>query len=97
MGLFGAFGLALGSGCERLGCRWIHPGYKGIFMNEIAREQVNERRSYSWVWLAVGILVFGVLMGERGAFESGWQRSVVAGCAVGVLALCVSRYRKARG
>jgi hypothetical protein len=45
----------------------------------------------------VGILVFGVLMGERGAFESGWQRSVVAGCAVGVLALCVSRYRKAGG
>jgi hypothetical protein len=66
-------------------------------MSEIAREQVKERRSYSWVWLAVGILGFGVLMGERGAFESGWQRSVVAGSAAGVLVLCVSRYRKARG
>lgn len=97
MGLFGGFGLALGIGCESLGWRWIHPGLKGLFMSEIAREQVNERRSYSWVWLAVGILVFGVLMGERGAFESGWQRSVVAGCAAGVLALGVSRYRKARG
>ena len=66
-------------------------------MSEIAREQVNERKSYSWVWLVVGILVFGVLMGERGEFESGWQRSLVAGCAVGVLVLCVWRYRKARG
>lgn len=66
-------------------------------MSEIACEQVNGRRSYSWVWLAVGILVFGLLMGERGAFESGWQRSVVAGCAIGVLVLSVSRYRKAGG
>jgi hypothetical protein len=65
-------------------------------MSGIAREQVNERKSYSWVWLAMGILGFGVLMGERGAFESGWQRSVVAGCAMGVLFFCVLRCRKAR-
>jgi hypothetical protein len=80
-----------------LGWRWIDPRLKGLFMSEIACEQVNGRRSYSWVWLAVGILGFGLLMGERGTFESGWQRSVVAGCSAGLLALCVSRYRKARG
>ncbi len=26
VGLFWGFGLALGSGCESLGWRWIHPG-----------------------------------------------------------------------
>ena len=42
VGLFGGFGLALGIGCESLGWRWIHPGLKGLFMSEIAREQVND-------------------------------------------------------
>ena len=66
-------------------------------MSEISEVRANEPRRYRWVWLVVGVVVYGVLMGERGAFESGWQRSLVAGCAVGVLVLCVWRYRKARG
>lgn len=66
-------------------------------MSEITEVRANEPRRYRWVWLVVGVVVFGVLTGERGEFESRWQRSLVAGCAAGVLALGVSRYRKARG
>ena len=71
-------------------------------MSETSEVRANEPRRYRWVWLVVGVVVvsvvvFGVLTGERGEFESRWQRSLVAGCAAGVLALGVSRYRKARG
>jgi hypothetical protein len=66
-------------------------------MSEITEVRANEPRRYRWVWLVVGVVVFGVLMGERGAFESQWQRSLLAGCALGAQAFCVSQFRKGRG
>lgn len=66
-------------------------------MSEITEVRANELRRYRWVWLVVGVVVFGVLMGERGALDSWWQRSLIAGCAAGVLVLCLSGFRKAMG
>jgi uncharacterized membrane protein YeaQ/YmgE (transglycosylase-associated protein family) len=44
----------------------------------------------------IGIIVFGVLMGMRGEFQSFWVRALVAGCAGAVLAIFVLPLRKYR-
>jgi len=43
-----------------------------------------------------GIILFGVLMGARGEFESFWIRALVAACAGAVLAILVLPLRKYR-
>ena len=43
-----------------------------------------------------GLILFGVLMGMRGEFESFWMRALVAGCAGAVLAILVLPVRKYR-
>ena len=42
----------------------------------------------------IGIIVFGVLMGMRSEFESHWTRSLVAGIAGAVLAICMLPMRR---
>ncbi len=37
----------------------------------------------------VGVVVFGLLMGMKSAFESRWTRSLVASIAGAVLAVCI--------
>ena len=46
------------------------------------------------VRLVVGVVVFGLLMGMRPGFESRWARSLVAGVAGAVLAVCILPMRK---
>jgi hypothetical protein len=41
-----------------------------------------------------GVIVFGVLMGMRPEFESRWARSLVAGIAAAVLAICMLPMRR---
>ena len=43
-----------------------------------------------------GIILFGVLMGMRGEFDSFWTRTLVAGCAGAVLGIFVLPLRKYR-
>lgn len=47
-----------------------------------------------WSWVIVGIIVFGLLMGAREAFHSGWARAAVAGCAFAVLTLALACPRR---
>ena len=42
-------------------------------------------------WIVLGCVVFGILMGGRAEFQSVWVRSLVAGGAAAILALCISR------
>jgi hypothetical protein len=49
------------------------------------------------VWLIVGIVTFGALMGLRGEMLSIWQRALVASIAATVLLICMHQYRKPRG
>jgi uncharacterized protein (DUF983 family) len=42
----------------------------------------------------IGVVVFGVLMGMRTEFESHWTRSLVAGLAGAVLAICILPMRR---
>ena len=46
------------------------------------------------VRFVVGVVVFGVLMGMRPEFESRWSRSLVAGIAAAVLAVCILPMRR---
>ena len=46
------------------------------------------------IWLVIGIVVFGILMGIRGELEFRWERSVAAACAFVVLGSCVLRFRE---
>ncbi len=62
-----------------------------------AAERIPQSRRYRWIWLAVGITIFGILIAERGEFGSRWQRRLVAGCAAAILAVCISRFQKRRG
>ena len=43
-----------------------------------------------------GIILFGVLMGMRGEFDSIWVRMLIAVCAGAVLGICVLPLRKYR-
>jgi hypothetical protein len=47
-----------------------------------------------WVWLFLGCIGFGVLMGWRGELQFAWVRSLVAGFAACILGLCISQFRK---
>ena len=46
------------------------------------------------VRFVIGVVVFGVLMGMRPDFESRWVRSLVAGIAAAVLAICILPMRR---
>ena len=46
------------------------------------------------VRFVIGVAVFGVLMGMRPEFESRWTRSLVAGIAGAVLAVCILPMRR---
>jgi len=46
------------------------------------------------VRFVIGIVVFGGLMGMRPEFESHWTRSLVAGIAAAILALCMLPMRR---
>jgi len=45
-------------------------------------------------WIILGSVLFGILMGGRAEFQSPWMRSLIAGCAAAILALCISQSRK---
>jgi len=46
------------------------------------------------VRFVVGVVAFGLLMGMRPEFESHWTRSLVAGMAGAVLAVCLLPMRR---
>jgi hypothetical protein len=46
------------------------------------------------VRFVVGVVIFGVLMGIRPEFQSRWTRSLVAGIAGAVLAVCLLPMRR---
>jgi uncharacterized protein (DUF983 family) len=48
------------------------------------------------VRFVVGVVVFALLMGMRSEFESHWVRSLVAGIAGGVFAICILPMRRRR-
>ncbi len=56
-------------------------------------ESVSPARVVRFV---IGVVVFGVLMGMRSEFESHWTRSLVAGIAGAVLAICILPMRRRR-
>ena len=46
------------------------------------------------VRFVIGVVVFAVLMGMRPEFESRWTRSLVAGIAAAILAVCILPIRR---
>jgi len=48
-------------------------------------------------WIILGSVIFGILMSGRTEFQSPLARSLLAGCAAAILALCISQSRKIKG
>jgi len=63
-------------------------------MNPNVPTQTSSVKKTKMVWLACGVVVFGVLMGERGQLESKWQRSLAAASAALILVFCISQSKK---
>ena len=59
-------------------------------------DKTTEQKGRGWGWVLAGCIVFGVLMGARTEFHSGWAQDFVAGCAFVVLGLSLSRLRRAK-
>jgi len=59
-------------------------------------DKTSEQRSSRWIWLIVGCVIFGALMGVREEFHSIWIRAGIAGCAGIVLGVSLLFSRKVR-
>ena len=62
-------------------------------MNRTTPTPENRRPKSRLIWLILGILGFGALMGWRGELESGWERALTAAAAAVVLVVAIEKYR----
>ncbi len=63
-------------------------------MNDHTPDPKPQSRGRRCGWIVLGCVVFGILMGGRAEFQSVWVRSLVAGGAAAILALCISQAGK---
>ena len=52
------------------------------------------KQTSAWMWLALSVIVFGVLMALRAELQSVWLRALVAGVLFAFLYLAIQRHRR---